>query len=81
MQNPTHLSIPHVFFFKETDGAYCFKIEDDDDFRFVNLPKSRIRDYQIIDGKCDFWIESWLIEKNEIELFKDTSFAPSLFEM
>lgn len=81
MQNPTHLSIPKMYFDKETDKAYCFRLLDtNDEFRFVNLPKSRIRDYQEIGGKCDFWIEEWLIEANNIEEFIDTSYAPSLFE-
>jgi len=81
MQDPTHIAIPRVYFWKETDAAYCFRLEDGDNSRFVNLPKSRIRDYQEIEGKCDFWIEGWLIEKNEIEEFIDSSYAPSLFEL
>ena len=64
MQNPTHLVIPEANLSQETEKAYCFKLSDGQHFRYVNLPKSRIRDYQIIDGKCDFWIEEWLIAAN-----------------
>lgn len=83
MQNPTHLAIPHAYFWKETDKAYCFRLEtekpDEPRYRFINLPKSRIRDYQIINGICDFWIEEWLIGENNIQEFIDTSYMLSLF--
>ncbi len=76
MNNPTHLAIPSNFFVKETDKAYCFKL---DDGRFIPLPKSKIRDFQQINDYYDFWIDGWLIEQNNIEEFIDTSYAPSLF--
>lgn len=84
MKNPTHIAIPHAYFWKETDKAYCFRLESEPQgneprYRFINLPKSRIRDFDIINGICDFWIEEWLIADNKIEEFIDTSYMPSLF--
>lgn len=77
MQNPTHLVIPKLYFLKETEKAYCFQF--DGPGAYANLPKSRIRDFQLIGENYDFWIEEWLIETNGLEMFIDTSYAPSLF--
>lgn len=78
----THLLIPKIYFQKETDLAYCFKFETEDEgkFRFVNLPKSRILTFEMETDNCEIWIEDWLVETNQLQKFIDTSDEPGLFD-
>lgn len=77
MENLTHILIPKEKYHSQTEKAVCFRINN----KFVWLPKSQMRDFQLISDNYDFWMPMWIIEQNKLEAFIDSSWMPSLFEM
>ncbi len=75
MQNPTLLKIPKELFRGQSDLAYCFEVGTGK----IWLPKSQLRDFELIGEVFEMWAPEWLIGKNNLELFIDTSYMPSLF--
>lgn len=62
--------------FRESDKAYGFKAND----QLIWLPKSQIRDFSFDGETLVCWCPRWLIEKNALEIFVDTSHEPGLFD-
>lgn len=75
MQNPTLLTIPQDVFTGESEKAYGFNCEG----KQFWLPKSQCRDFQMEGDNYSVWLPEWLVEKNGLEQFIDTSYMPSLF--
>ena len=70
---PALLKIPTYYLTDESPKAYCFSLADGK----VWLPKSQIQDWQVDKANCSFWIPTWLVERNGLEHFIDTSYAPT----
>lgn len=61
---------------RETEKAFGLKING----QMIWLPKSRLKDVEIKDGKFSCWCELWIITEKSLEMFIDTSFEPGLFD-
>lgn len=70
------LSIPFDQWETESPKAYGFRING----QLIWLPKSQVKDWERDEMRITFWLPTWLIEKNSLEVFLDTSDEPSLFE-
>lgn len=75
-EREVHLKIPINYLDGESGKAYGFKLADGK----VWLPKSQLKDWEADKSNVSFWIPKWLVEKNKLDHFIDTSYAPSLFE-
>ena len=71
-----HLKIPINYLEAETEKAFGFRLADGK----VWLPKSLVKDWTTDGANVSFWMPNWLVEKNKLECFLDTSYAPSLFD-
>lgn len=72
------LMIPAENLEKETEKAYGFRFNE----QMVWLPKSQITEFERTPNadKVSFWLPMWLITEKALEIFIDTSYAPSLFD-
>ena len=60
---------------RTTEKAFGLKING----QMVWLPSSQLTDVENSKSEFSCWCPLWLIEKNGLEIFIDTSYEPSLF--
>jgi hypothetical protein len=74
MENPTKIRIPNYNYYEQTEKAYCLMFGTEK----VWLPKSQIRDWEMVGEDYVFWIAGWLIPSKKLEKYVDTSHEPML---